>query len=55
MIYGYALVSTDGQTVEALTAAGAAKLFRETASGAQTDRTQLRRALTALEAHAVVP
>ena len=54
MIYGYARVSTDGQTVgaqvEALTAAGAAKVFRETASGAQTDRTQLRRALAALEA-----
>ena len=42
MIYGYARISTDGQTVGAqvatLTAAGAAKVFRETASGAQTDR-----------------
>jgi predicted site-specific integrase-resolvase len=49
MIYGYARVSTDGQTVgaqvEALTAAGAAKVFRETASGAQTDRTQLHKVL----------
>jgi DNA invertase Pin-like site-specific DNA recombinase len=54
MIYGYARVSTDGQTVgaqvEALTAAGAAKVFRETASGAKTDRAQLRKVLAALEA-----
>ena len=54
MIYGYARVSTDGQTVgaqiEALTAAGAAKVFRETVSGAKTDRAQLRRVLAALEA-----
>lgn len=53
MIYGYARVSTDGQTVgaqvEALTAAGAAKVFRETASGAQTDRAQLRKVLAVLE------
>ena len=54
MIYGYARVSTDGQTVgaqvETLTAAGAAKVFRETASGAQTNRGQLRKALDRLEA-----
>ena len=54
MIYGYARVSTDGQTVAAqvatLAAAGAAKVFREVASGAKTDRTQLRRALEQLEA-----
>ena len=54
MIYGYARVSTDGQTVAAqvatLTFAGAAKVFREVASGAKTDRTQLRRALDQLEA-----
>ena len=54
MIYGYARVSTDGQTVGAqvvtLTVAGAAKVFRETASGPQTDRAQLRKALAALEA-----
>ena len=54
MIYGYARVSTDGQTVgaqvETLTAAGAAKVFRETASGAQTNRAQLRKALDQLEA-----
>ena len=52
MIYGYARVSTDGQSVEAqvtaLTAVGAEKVFREVASGAKTDRTQLRRALDAL-------
>jgi DNA invertase Pin-like site-specific DNA recombinase len=54
MIYGYARVSTDGQSVEAqiaaLTAAGAVKVFREVASGAKTDRAQLARALAALDA-----
>jgi len=53
MIYGYARVSTDGQSVEAqvaaLTAAGADKVFREVASGAKTDRAQLRKALASLE------
>ena len=53
MIYGYARVSTDGQSdaaqVEQLTEAGAEKIFRETASGAQTDRAELRRALAKLE------
>ena len=53
MIYGYARVSTDGQSVAAqvaeLTAAGAAQVFRETASGAQTDRAQLRKALATLD------
>jgi len=53
MIYGYARVSTDGQSVAAqvaaLTAAGAEKVFRETASGAKTDRAQLRRAVAQLE------
>ena len=52
MIYGYAQVSTDGQSVDAqvksLRAAGAEKVFRETASGAQTDRAQLRRLVTHL-------
>ena len=52
MIYGYARVSTDGQSVtaqvEALTAAGAARVFRETASGAKTDRRQLRRVIDQL-------
>jgi DNA invertase Pin-like site-specific DNA recombinase len=54
MIYGYARVSTDGQSVEAqtasLSAAGAEKIFREVASGAKTDRLQLRRVLDQLDA-----
>ena len=49
MIYGYARVSTDGQSeaaqVRQLRAAGAAKVFREVASGAKTDRSRLRRLL----------
>ena len=53
MIYGYARVSTDGQSVDAqvkaLRAAGAEKVFRETASGARADRAQLRRAIDQLE------
>jgi DNA invertase Pin-like site-specific DNA recombinase len=52
MIYGYARVSTDGQSVDAqvkqLRAAGAEKVFKETASGAQTNRAQLARALAEL-------
>jgi DNA invertase Pin-like site-specific DNA recombinase len=54
MIYGYARVSTDGQSVAAqvatLTAAGAEKVFRETASGTKTDRLQLRRVIETLNA-----
>src|ERR1700712_291448 len=54
MIYGYARVSTDGQSVEAqvrqLTKAGCKKVFRETASGAKTDQFQLRKALDQLDA-----
>ena len=54
MKYGYARVSTDGQSVEAqtrqLTKAGCRKVFREVASGAKTDRAQLRRALNQLDA-----
>src|SRR6266446_2293012 len=54
MVYGYARVSTDGQSVEAqvrqLRAAGARKVFREVASGAKTDRPQLRRVLAELDA-----
>lgn len=53
MKYGYARVSTDGQSVTAqvaqLTRAGCNKVFRETASGAKTDRAQLRKVLAALE------
>ena len=48
-VYGYARVSTDGQSVDAqirqLRAAGADKVFREVASGAKTHRPQLRRLL----------
>jgi DNA invertase Pin-like site-specific DNA recombinase len=54
MKYGYARVSTDGQSVDAqvrqLTKAGCKKVFREVASGAETDRAQLRRLLDQLEA-----
>ncbi len=53
MIYGYARVSTDGQSVDAqvkqLRAAGAGHVFRETASGAKSDRRELARALKSLE------
>ncbi len=54
MKYGYARVSTDGQSVDAqvrqLTKAGCKKVFRETAGGAKTDRAQLRKVLAELEA-----
>src|ERR1700681_1859096 len=54
MKYGYARVSTDGQSVDAqvrqLTKAGCKKVFREVASGAKADRAQLRRLLGQLEA-----
>src|SRR5208337_4107159 len=54
MKYGYARVSTDGQSVDAqvrqLTKAGCKKVFREVASGAKTDRSQLRRLLDQLDA-----
>jgi DNA invertase Pin-like site-specific DNA recombinase len=54
MIYGYARVSTDGQSVDArvrqLRAAGCEKVFRETASGAKTDRAELAKALAKLDA-----
>lgn len=53
MIYGYARVSTTGQSiaaqVAALTAAGAARVFKDKASGAKTDRAQLRQLLNTLE------
>jgi DNA invertase Pin-like site-specific DNA recombinase len=52
MIYGFARVSTDGLSVEAqvkqLRAAGVEKIYRETASGAKTDRAKLRRLLDRL-------
>ena len=54
MVYGYARVSTDGQSVTAqvavLNKAGAKKVFKEVASGAKTDRAQLHRLLKVLEA-----
>jgi DNA invertase Pin-like site-specific DNA recombinase len=55
---GYARVSTDGQSVDAqvrqLAKAGCGKVFREVASGAKTDRAQLRRALAQLAADDVL-
>src|SRR6202047_1973711 len=54
MIYGYARVSTDGQSVTAQVAElrkhGAAKVVREVASGGKTDRAKLRRLLGQLDA-----
>ena len=58
MIYGYARVSTGGQSeaaqVRQLRAAGAEKVHREVASGAKTDRPQLRRLLSEVAAGDVV-
>jgi DNA invertase Pin-like site-specific DNA recombinase len=52
LLYGYARVSTHGQTLEAqleqLRAAGCWKLYREKASGARADRRQLQRLLNTL-------
>src|SRR6266478_5491203 len=52
MKYGYARVSTDGQSVDAqvrqLTKVGCKKVFHKVASGAKTDRAQLRRLLDQL-------
>ena len=52
-IFGYVRVSTDGQSVDAqvrqLRDAGAEKIFRETASGAKTDRRELARAIKSLD------
>ena len=54
MKYGYARVSTEGQSVAAqvaqLNRAGCKKVFREKASGAKTDHAQLRKALATLDA-----
>jgi len=52
-IYGYARVSTDDQTLDnqrdALTAAGAQRIFSEKESGAKTDRKALASALAVLQ------
>jgi DNA invertase Pin-like site-specific DNA recombinase len=57
-VYGYARVSTGGQSVDAqarqLRAAGARKVFREMASGVAVDRPQLRRLLSEVAAGDVV-
>jgi DNA invertase Pin-like site-specific DNA recombinase len=51
--FGYARVSTDGQTLTAqeatLRSAGCAKVFSEKASGAKTDRPALRKAVAKLD------
>ena len=53
MKFGYARVSTDGQSlaaqVDQLTQAGAEKIFKEKVSGAVTHRQQLKRLLDALD------
>src|SRR5712691_8091864 len=52
-IFGYARVSTDGQTLASqdaqLHAAGCAKVYSEKVSGAKTDRVELGKALRRLE------
>ena len=52
-VYGYARVSTDGQSVELQTdklkEAGAEKVFAEKVSGAKTDRQELRKVIKALK------
>src|SRR4029434_660728 len=51
--YGYARVSTNGQDLSVqdaeLRAAGCAKVFKEKASGAKTDRPELAKAIGRLE------
>jgi DNA invertase Pin-like site-specific DNA recombinase len=53
-VIGYARVSTDGQTLDsqiaALKAAGAVRIYRETASGAKAERKKLARSLRAVAA-----
>src|SRR5215468_9954780 len=52
-VYGYARVSTDGQTLAAqdaaLHTAGAAKVYSETASGARTNRPVLGKVIKRLD------
>jgi DNA invertase Pin-like site-specific DNA recombinase len=51
-VVGYARVSTDGQTLDsqvaALKAAGAVRIYRETASGVKSERKELERALKSI-------
>lgn len=58
MRYGYARVSTTGQTLtaqlEQLKAAGSGKIYREQASGAKADRRELLKMLRALASGDVV-
>jgi DNA invertase Pin-like site-specific DNA recombinase len=53
VIFGYARVSTDGQTLASqqaeLTAAGCAKIYSEKVSGARTDRAELTKVMKRLE------
>jgi DNA invertase Pin-like site-specific DNA recombinase len=53
-VYGYARVSTDGQTLDAqqaaLREAGATKVLSEKVTGTKTDRAALAKAMAALEA-----
>jgi DNA invertase Pin-like site-specific DNA recombinase len=52
-VYGYARVSTDGQTLASqeaeLTAAGCIKIFAEKVSGARTDRAELGKLLKRID------
>src|SRR4030088_1451972 len=58
MIYGYARVSTTGQTLDAqleqLRAEGCAKIYREKQSGARADRRELLKLLKGIEPGDVV-
>ena len=53
MIYGYARVSTTGQTLDAqlkeLRSEGCANIYREKQSGARADRRELLKLLKAIE------
>jgi DNA invertase Pin-like site-specific DNA recombinase len=53
-VYGYARVSTDGQTLASqdaeLTAAGCAKIYAEKISGARTDRVELAKVMRRIDA-----